>query len=166
MVVWWLCWLCRQQFWWGILDKNNIHSFHLCMILGNRDEAWPMYHVWPISESFMLGWSGGTWPACCHWPNTGRVDGCCPIISVLTQSYPCDTWFVCSTLWELAVSNLSQLLVCLSVTWSRCRNAYRICELWLLHVSTHSHLWPAVPPPDHLAPRHFICRRGRGAMLT
>ena len=23
-----------------------------------RDEAWPMNHVWPISERFMLGWSG------------------------------------------------------------------------------------------------------------
>ena len=35
--------------------KNNIHSFHLCMISGNRDEAWPMYLVWPISERFVLG---------------------------------------------------------------------------------------------------------------
>ena len=28
---------------------------HLCMISGNRDETWPMYLVWPISERFMLG---------------------------------------------------------------------------------------------------------------
>ena len=78
-----------EPFWWGILDKNNIRSFHLCMISGNLDEAWPMYLVWPISERFMLGWSGGTRPACCHWPNPGRVDGRCPIMSVLTQSYQC-----------------------------------------------------------------------------
>ena len=124
--------LGTEQFWWGILDKNNIRSFHLCMISGNRDEAWPMYLVWPISERVMLGRSGGTWPACCHWPNTGRVDGRCPIMSVLTQSYQCGAWFVCSTLREVAVSNLGQLLFCLSITWSRCRNAYR--DLWIMTV--------------------------------
>ena len=112
--------------------KNNIHSFHLSMISGNCDEAWPMYLVWPISERFMLGQSGGTWPACCHWPNTGRVDARCPIMSVLTQSYQCGTWFVCSILRELAVSNLGQPLFCLSITWSRCRNAYR--DLWIMTI--------------------------------
>ena len=121
-----------EQFWWGILNKNNIHSFHLCLISGNRDEAWPMYHVWPISQHFMLGRSGGTWPVCCHWPNTGTVDVRCPIMFVLTHSYPCDPWFVCSTLRELAVSNLGQLLFCLSITWSRYRNAYR--DLWIMSI--------------------------------
>ena len=138
-MVWWLDGSVGiEQFWWGILDQNNIHSFHLCMISGNRDEAWPMYHVWPISERFMLGRSGGTWPACCHWLNTGKVDGCCPIMFVLTQSYPCDTWFVCSTLGELAVSNLVQLLFCLSITWSRYHNAYR--DLWIMTESADSHI--------------------------
>ena len=118
-----------EQFWQGILHKKHIHSFHLCMISWNRDEAWPMYLVWPISERFVLGQSGGTWPACCHWPNTGRVDARCPIMSVLTQSYQCGTWFVCSILRELAVSNLGQPLFCLSITWSRCHNAYR--DLWI-----------------------------------
>ena len=121
-----------EQFWWGISDKNNIHSFHLCMISGNRNEAWPMYHVWPMSKRFMLEWSGGTWPVCCHWPNTGRVDGRCPIMFVLTQSYPCDAWFVCSTLRELAVNNLGQLQFCLSITWSRCPNAYQ--DLWIMTI--------------------------------
>ena len=103
------------------------------MISGNRDEAWSMYHhVWPISEGFTLGWSGGTWPACCHWLNTGKVDGPCPIMSVLIQSYPCDTWFVCSILRELAVSNLGQLLFCLSITWPRYATMpVGICESWL-----------------------------------
>ena len=122
-----------EQIWWGILDKYNIHSFRLCMISGNRDEAWPMYLVWPISECFMLGWSGGTLPAHCHWLNTGRVNGLCPIMSVLTQSYQRGTWFVCSTVRELAVSNLCQLLFYLSITWSRCRNAY--WNLWILTIA-------------------------------
>ena len=80
----------------------------------------------------MLGQSGDTWPACCHWPNTGRVDARCPIMSVLAQSYQCGTWFVCSILRELAVSNLGQPLFCLSITWSRCRNAYR--DLWIMTI--------------------------------
>ena len=130
----------KEQFWWRIWDKNNIHSFHLCMISENQDEAWPMYHVWPISERFMLGWFGGTWPACCHWLNTGTVDGCCPIMFVLTQSYPCDTWYVCSTLRELAVSNLGQLLFCRSITWSRCRKAYQ--DLWIMTINmSHRLAW-------------------------
>ena len=124
-----------EQFWWGILIKSNIKSFHLCMILGNRDEVRPMYHVWPISECFMLGWSGGTWPACCHWLNTGKVNRRCPIMFVLTQSYPCDMWFVCSTLQKLAVSNLGQPLFCLSITWSRCRNAYAYRDLWIMTIA-------------------------------
>ena len=125
-----------EQFWWRILDKNNIHSFHLCMISGNQDEAWPTYHAWPISERFMIGWFGGTCPACCHWLNTGTIGGSCPIMFVLTQSYQCDTWFSCSTLRELAVSNLGQPLFCRAITWSRCRNAYR--DLWIMTI--HSEL--------------------------
>ena len=77
----------------------------------------------------MLGWSGAMWPTCCHWLNTDMVNGRCPIVFVLTQSYPCDTWIICSTLRQLAVSNLGQLLFCLSVTWSRCRNACR--NVWI-----------------------------------
>ena len=53
-------------------------------------------------------------------------------MSVLTQSYQCGTWFVCSILRELAVSNLGQPLFCLSITWSRCRNAYR--DLWIMTI--------------------------------
>ena len=63
-----------------------------------------------------------------HW----LVGGRCPIMYVLTQSYPRDTWFVCNTLRELAVSNLGQILVCLSITWSRYRNAYR--DLWIMTI--------------------------------
>ena len=126
-----------EQFWWGILVKNNIHNIHLCMISENRDEAWPKYHVWPISERFMLGRSGGTWPACCRWLDTGKVDGRCPIMFVLTQSYPCDTWFVCSTWRELAVRNLGQLLFCRLITWSRSRNAYQ--DLWIMTILSPTH---------------------------
>ena len=103
------------------------------MISVTCDQAWPTYHVWPISKCFMLGWSCGVWPACCHWLNTGMTDGRCPIMFMFTQkSYPCDTWFVCSTLRDLAVSNLGQLLFYLSITWSRCRNAFR--DLWTLTI--------------------------------
>ena len=119
-----------EQFLWGILDKYNIHSFHLYMISRKRTEAWPIYHVWPIFECSLLGWSGGTWPACCHWLNTGKVEGPCHIMFVLTQSYLCYTWLVCNTLRELTVSNLGQLLFCLSTTWSRCHNAYR--DWWIM----------------------------------
>ena len=51
---------------------------------------------------------------------------------VLTQSQPCDTWFFCSTLRELAASNLCQLLFCRSITWIRWRNAYR--DLWIMTI--------------------------------
>ena len=64
----------------------------------------------------------------------GRVDARRPIMSVLTQSYQCCMWFVCSILRELAVSNLGQLLFCLSITWSRCRNAYR--DLWIMTITS------------------------------
>ena len=53
-------------------------------------------------------------------------------MSVLTQSYQCGTWFVCSILRELAVSNLGQPLFCLSITWSRYCNAYR--DLWIMTI--------------------------------
>ena len=53
-------------------------------------------------------------------------------MSVLTQSDQCGTWFVCSILRELAVSNLGQPLFCLSITWSRYRNAYR--DLWIMTI--------------------------------
>ena len=136
-----------EQFWWRILDKNSIHSFHLCMISGNQDEAWPMYHVWPISERFMHGWFGGTWLACCHWLNTGPVSGRCPIMFVLTRPYQCDTCFFCSTLRKPAVSNLGQLLFCRSITRSRCRNAYR--DLWIMTIVQLIHSIPI--------PANFVC---------
>ena len=56
------------------------------------------------SPSALLGRSRGKLPACCNWLNTGMADGRYPFVFVLTQSYPCDPWFVCSTLRELAVS--------------------------------------------------------------
>ena len=122
-----------EQFWWGILDKNNIHSFHLCMISRKRDEAWPVYLVWPISERFMLRWSGGKWPACCHWLNTGKVDG--PVQSCLfllshihvtcgLSATPCE-----SLQWVIEVNFCSAYQ-------SRDPDAtmpFGICESWLLH---------------------------------
>ena len=92
---WWFDGSVRtQQFWWGIINKNNISTcFGKPWWGGAYVPCMP--HVWPISECFMLGWSDGTWPACCHWPNTGKVDGRCPIMSVLVQSLSRvrDFWF-------------------------------------------------------------------------
>ena len=133
-VIYWLHWH-RTILMKNIRQKQYSQFPPMCMISGNHDEAWPMYHVWPISERFTLGWSGGTWLACCHWLNTGKVDGCCPIMFVLTQSYPCDTWFFCSTLRERAMRNLGQPLFCLSIRWSRCGNAYR--DLWIITIIYH-----------------------------
>ena len=96
------------------------------------------------SQHFMFGWSGGIWPACCHWLNTSMVDGCCWIIFVLIQSYPCDTWFVWCTLRELAVSNLDQLLFFLSIMWSRCCNAH--WDLWIMTIQC---IWYCVPSVTH-----------------
>ena len=121
-----------EQLCWRILEKKQYSQFPPVHDFGSQDEAWPMYHVWPISERLILGWFGGTWPAYCHWLNTGTVGGRCPIKFALIQSYPCDTWFSSSTLRELAVSNLGQLLFCRSITWSRSHNAYR--DLWIMTI--------------------------------
>ena len=113
---WFVCSAGKVQFWWRIFWDKNIHSFHLCMISGNRDEAWPIYRVWPISERSILGWSGGMPPAFCHWLNTGMADGRSPIMFVLTQAYPCDT--------STSVLPINM--------WSRCCNAYR--DLWIMPI--------------------------------
>ena len=63
-------------------------------------------------------------------------------MSVLTQWYQCGTWFVCSILRELAVSNLGQPLFCLSITWSRYRNAYR--DLWIMTIAVSGARLPSV----------------------
>ena len=123
MVVWWLCWhrtilmkYFRQkqypQFppvhdfgkpWWGVAYVpcvTNLPALYAWVI------RWHVTGMLSLAE---------------HWHGRRAL----PIMFVLTQSYPCDTSFVCSTLRELAMSNLGQLLFCVSVTWSRCCNACR-----------------------------------------
>ena len=70
-------------------------------------------------------------------------------MSVLTQWYQCGTWFVCSILRELAVSNLCQPLFCLSITWSRYRNAYR--DLWIMTINLQAAGSPQQAPPTYIA---------------
>ena len=130
MVVWWLCW-------------------HRTILIRNITQK--QYSQFPPVHDFGKPWWGVAYVPCmtnlpalyawvirCHvtcmlsLPNTGRVDVHCPIMSVLTQSYQCGTWFVCSILREFAVSNLCQPLFCLSITWSRCRNAYQ--DLWIMTI--------------------------------
>ena len=91
MVVRWLCW--TEQFWWRISDKNNIRSFHLCMASRNRDEVWPMCM---LDRSPTALWLGDP-VAWCHWMNTGMVDGRCPIMFVLTQSWRKIRFYVAPT---------------------------------------------------------------------
>ena len=138
MAAWWL-WCHRT-----ILMKNiRQKQFSQFPPVHDFEKPWwgvSMYHVWSITERFMIGWSDGMRPACCFLLNTGMFDGCYPIMVVLTQSYPCDTGFVCSTMRELVVINLGQLLHCLSITWSRCRNVYR--DLWIMTINTMPHLCP------------------------
>ena len=152
MVIWWLCW-------------------HRTILLRNITQK--QYSQFPPVHDFGKPWWGVAYVPCmtnlwalCAWvirwhvtcmlslaANTGRVDARCPIMSVLTQSYQCGTWFVCSILRELAVSNLGQPLFCLSITWSRCRNAYR--DLWIMTITwtnVNQVLW--YHRPQHLG---FLC---------
>ena len=130
MVVWWLCWhrtiLMRNtkqkqysQFppvldfgkpWWGV-------AYVSCMTNLSALYAWEIR--WHVTGMLSLAQ---------HWHGRRALSNhvCAP------HSYPCDLWFVCSTLRELAVSNLGQLLFCLSITWSRYRNAYR--DLWIMSI--------------------------------
>ena len=62
------------------------------------------------------------------WTLTG-VTGAVETCSVHTLPYPCDTWYVCSTLQELAVSKL----FCLSITRSRWLNACR--GFWIMTIN-------------------------------
>ena len=55
------------------------------------------------------------------------------MVQITAHFHARGTWFVCSILRELAVSNLGQPLFCLSITWSRCRNAYR--DLWIMTIT-------------------------------
>ena len=122
MVCWWLCWHRK------ILMKNIRQKQY--------SQFPPVYDFWkprwgvayvPCVTNFRAIYA---WVI--RWHVTGPVGGLYPIMFVLTQSYQCDTCFFCSTLRELAVSNLGQLLFCRSITWSRCRNAYR--DLWIMTI--------------------------------
>ena len=121
MVFWWLCW--HRKLLMKNIRQKQYSQFPYVQDFGKQ--WWGVAYVPCMSDLRALGWSGGKLPACCHCLNTGTGDGRCPIIFVLTQSYACDTWFVCSNLRELAVSNVGQLLFCLWITWPRCRNIYR-----------------------------------------
>ena len=65
MQVWWLCW--HRTILMKNIRQKQYSQFPSMQVFGKCDEAWPMYHVWPISQRFMLGRSGGMWPTCCHW---------------------------------------------------------------------------------------------------
>ena len=115
-----------EQFWWRILDKNNIHCFHLCMISRNQDEAWPQYVPCVTNLQAIYAWVirwhvTGMSSLAEHWHGWRALSNHVCAHSVIAM------WHVifCSTLRELAVSNLGQVLFCWSITWPRCRNVYR-----------------------------------------
>ena len=105
------------------------------MISGNRDEAWPMYLAWPIPERFMLGviW----WHVTCmlslagHWQDRRALSNHVCAHSVIPMWH-----VVCLQHLARASSEQSRSttppLFCLSITWSRYRNAYR--DLWIMTI--------------------------------
>ena len=99
--------------WWGV-------AYVPCMTNLRARYAWAIrWHV-----TCMLSLAE-------HWQGRRVLSNHVCAHSVI-HVYQCGAWFVCSTLREVAVSNLGQLLFCLSITWSRCRNAYR--DLWIMTV--------------------------------
>ena len=137
MTFWWLCWhrtisvnnVRQKQYshfpyvyvfgkpWWGVACVPCVTNLWALY-------AWVLW--WQVTGMLSLAE---------HWHCRRR----CPIKFVLTHSYPWDTWFVCSTLRMLVASNLGQLLFCLSITWSRCRNAY--WDLWIMTITEHCQQW-------------------------
>ena len=67
---------------------------------------------------------GGKLPACCHWLDTGRVDGHCPIMFVLTHIHvtrdmsaaPCKSlqWAIYRSTSVLPTNHVIQMPHCLS----------------------------------------------------
>ena len=118
MVVWWLCWhrtILMKNIWQKQYSQfPPVHDL--------RKPWWGVAYVQCVINlqvlyAWVIRWH--LWPICCHWLNIGMN----------SFIYPYDTWFICSTLQELAVTNLGgnlgQLRFCLSIIWSRCCNTYR-----------------------------------------
>ena len=130
MVVWWLCWhrtilkrnITQKQYsqfppehdfrkpWWGV-------AYVPCMTNLRALYAWVIR--WHVTR--MLALAG-------HWQGRRALSNHVSAHSVISMWH-----MVClQHLARLAVSNLSQPLFCLSITWSRCRNAYR--DLWIMTI--------------------------------
>ena len=138
MVFRWLCWhkpifmknIWQKQYsqfpyvhdlgkpWWGVAYSVYIMCDQSLSDLCQGDPVARHRHV-------VIGWSLAL--------STGAVQSClCSLNHIM----------IClQHLAELAVSNLGQLLFCLSITWSRCRNAYR--DLWIMTI------WPVAGLDGH-----------------
>ena len=89
-----------NQFLWRIFDKNNIHSFHMCMIWGNRDEAWPTQYVSCVTNLRAI------YARVIRWHVTGMLSladhwHCQRALSNHVCAHSIISWFVCSTLRNL-----------------------------------------------------------------
>ena len=128
--LWYLMIVCQLCWHRPLLMKNirqkSYPQFFTVHDFGDLDEEWPMYCVWPIAERLWI-WVIG-WHVFIGWTLTWAIDDI-QSYSVLILSYPCDRWYVCSTLRELAVSNQS----CLSIMWSKCCNTCQ--DLWIMTIT-------------------------------
>ena len=92
----------------------------------------------------MRGWPGDMWPACCHWLNTGMVDGRCPIMFVLTQSLSRlrDFWFgfdgICAftiVMGIFVLLRVQELVIVVS------RNCFCVSILFCHQIKSWFHTW-------------------------
>ena len=127
MVIWWLRWhrtilmknIRQKQYsrmhafgkpWWGVASEPCVT---------NRRALYAWVIRWHVTD--MLSWHGRralSKHVCAH--------------SVISMCF-----FFCSTLGERAMSNLGQPPLCLSIVWSKCRNAYR--DLWIMTIQGNIH---------------------------
>ena len=129
MVVWWICWH-------RTILMNNVRQKQYSQFPPVHDFGKPRWGVayvpWVTNlraiYAWVIRWHVTSMLSLAeHWHSRRALSN-----HVFAHSQSCDTWFFCSTLRELAVSNLGQLLFCRSITWPRCRNAYR--DLWIMTI--------------------------------
>ena len=107
------------------------------MISGNRDEAWPPGYVPCMTNLRALYAWVIRWHVTCmlslaqHWQGRRALSN-----HVCAHSGISMWHVVCLQHLARACSNLGQPLFCLSITWCKCRNAYR--DLWIMTIDA---LW-------------------------
>ena len=131
MVVWWLCWhrtiLIRNITQKQYSQFPPVHDF--------RKPRWGVACVPCMTNLRALYAWVIRWHVTCmlslarHWQGRRALSNHVCAHSVISMWHVVCLQHLARDL-ELAVSNLGQPLFCLSITWSRCRNAYR--DLWIM----------------------------------